>query len=451
MIALLMTGCADKGPTTSDASSNNTQNTAVPKDNLYFFNKNTSRLDYSGAFLFDDIIKKNIALNIKEIDTLKYGDLYELKLDPVEGISDERLTLGYFYVQKDKIYKIAPIEVNLKKLKSGELPEGSEIVCQDQEIKDSLDIDQPGWHQSLSVKEDIREYHAYNDQVETGYYESFIWEKNKGLISYESGFGAGEEIILKLAGSDEVSDMTLTTSADKAQQEIWQENSEKFINDIKDEAHSKGWGGIAASGAIVNSDSLVFYVMGSALVEEHPVTMLVYISFNNESPKGKLNQIRYFFQFNSDLSREILATDDPGLIGFFNDLYHLPIEVNTNSNVSITSASSAEGKTQQAIWQENSVAYINSAKDDLVSKEWENIVVSYANESADSLRYIITGQTDGIYDNAITMIANIVFDSESPEGKPETVVYISEAERHLVSDKLLAANDKELLNVMYSY
>ncbi|AEM74576.1 hypothetical protein [Caldicellulosiruptor acetigenus] len=164
--------------------------------NPFFFKESISKVEYKGKFLFDDLVEKNVKLNIIKKANLKYGELYELKLEPIEGIPDERLSLGYFYVQKDKIYKIDPTKENLSKLKTREeLPNDSVIVCQDKEIKDSLSENKRGWHRYLRVERDKREYHAYNNQVETGYYETFIWEKNKGLISYRSGYGAERDSI----------------------------------------------------------------------------------------------------------------------------------------------------------------------------------------------------------------------------------------------------------------
>ncbi|EGO62442.1 hypothetical protein [Acetonema longum] len=163
--------------------------------NIFFFNKN-SKLQYKGTFLFDDIIKKDVKLNIKELADLRYGKLYELKIDSIEGVRNERLNLGYFYVQKDKIYRIGPTKENFSKLKtSEELPEGSVIVCQDKEIKDALNRDQAGSHHYLEVNGNRREYHSLNNKVTTGYYESFTWEKGKGLTNYRSGFGAERDSI----------------------------------------------------------------------------------------------------------------------------------------------------------------------------------------------------------------------------------------------------------------
>lgn len=164
--------------------------------NLFFIKDKDSKLNYKGDFLFLDIVIKDVKLNINELANLRYGKLYELKLDSIEGIPDKRLSLGYFYVQKDKIYKIDPTEENLSKLQvSEDLPADSVIVCSDQEIRDTLGKDQKGFHYYLEVNGDKREYHSYNNMVATGYYESFTWEKGKGLIFYQSGFGAERDSI----------------------------------------------------------------------------------------------------------------------------------------------------------------------------------------------------------------------------------------------------------------
>ena len=187
---------ADFTTNKTDAPNNTNITNTETIGNSFFFKNDVSKLNYKGKFLFDDIVEKDVKLNVNEVANLKYGKLYELKLDPIEGIPNERLSLGYFYVQKDKIYKIESTEENLSKLKSsGELPSGSVIVSQDKEIKDTLGKDEPGFHHYLEVNGDKRVYHSYNNQVSTGYYESFTWERGKGLINYRSGYGAERDSI----------------------------------------------------------------------------------------------------------------------------------------------------------------------------------------------------------------------------------------------------------------
>jgi hypothetical protein len=177
-----------------DTKYNNTDKENI--DNAFFFEDNVSELNYSGEFLFSEPVEKDVKLQIIKLAYVKNGVLYELKLDSIDGVPKERLSLGGFYVQKDKIYRIEPTEENLNKLKSHkEIPNDSVIVCQDEEIKDTLGNDEPGWHHYLKVDGDKREYHSYNNSVGTGYYESFIWEKDKGLINYRSGYGAERDSI----------------------------------------------------------------------------------------------------------------------------------------------------------------------------------------------------------------------------------------------------------------
>lgn len=161
--------------------------------NPFFFENNDLLLNYSAKISFDEVIESDIKLYVNEIATFKYGKLYELKIDPVNGIPYDRVCLGCFYVQEDKIYKI---EGNLNKLGSNdEILNDSEIVCQNKRMEDALNKDEPGWHHYIEVSGDKIEYHAYDNQISTGYYESYVWEKGQGLIYYKSGYGAESESI----------------------------------------------------------------------------------------------------------------------------------------------------------------------------------------------------------------------------------------------------------------
>lgn len=167
-----------------------------PVSNPFFFTEEAQEPVYKGKFLFNDMFEKDVKLQISNVGNMKYGILYELKLEPVEEVPAERLSLGYFYVQDDRIYEIEPSPENLELLKAGEgIPENSMIVCQDTAIKDSLGEDETGWHHYLTVNGNRREYHAYNNQVSTGYFETMIWERDKGLVYYRSGYGAERELV----------------------------------------------------------------------------------------------------------------------------------------------------------------------------------------------------------------------------------------------------------------
>ena len=169
---------------------------SIDISNSFFFKNDISLVEYDGTVSFDKTTETTVNLNINELNHFIDGKLYELKLEPIEGIPEDRLNLGYFYVQKDKIYKIDATQENLNQLKASELlPEESVIVCQEQEMKDSLGQEETGWHHYIEINGDKRIYHSYNNQVSTGYYESFTWEKGSGFINYSSGYGAGRDSI----------------------------------------------------------------------------------------------------------------------------------------------------------------------------------------------------------------------------------------------------------------
>lgn len=178
----------DSGKTSSKSTLNN----------VFFFKNNITQVSYTVTYAFEDNmpVDDNIKLYVNEVANLKQGRLYELKIDNIQDVPRERLILGYFYVQKDKIYKMELTEESLKNLKSNNvIPKESIVVCQEKALKDNLKKDKSGWHHYIDVDGDKRIYHAYNDLTTTGYYESFTWEKGRGLISYYSGFGAESDSI----------------------------------------------------------------------------------------------------------------------------------------------------------------------------------------------------------------------------------------------------------------
>lgn len=196
LVFIFNTGCTKKLESKYALTDEESVNTNDTTNNMFFFEKNVLHEDYKGKFLFFDDIEKNVELKINEVATLQDGSLYELIIDDIDDVPEERLNLGYFYIMDDKIFRMEATEENLSRLKTDEdLPSDSVIVCQDKELIDSLSEEEKGWHQFITVDGDKREYHSYNNLVETGYYETFIWEKGKGLVYYRSGFGAERDYI----------------------------------------------------------------------------------------------------------------------------------------------------------------------------------------------------------------------------------------------------------------
>jgi hypothetical protein len=146
------------------------------------------------------LLEKDVYIKVQEIGCLEEGKVYKLEIEKIQGVSEKRLILGMFYVQNDKIYKIDYTQENEDiVLKENKFPITGVSVCQNEEIQDNLKQEQKGFHQYLQVQEDERKYCSYNNQIESGYFETYIWKKNVGLKYYKSGYGAERDLVeLKL-------------------------------------------------------------------------------------------------------------------------------------------------------------------------------------------------------------------------------------------------------------
>ena len=172
--------------------------------NPFFLENKVNSLTYRGRFLSEDesIIEEDVKIKVERIEQLKSGVIYKFKISPVKGVPEERLFLGMFLVQKDKIYKLQYTGDNAESIRKWEKnPTESNIICQEEEIKDKVKENEKGFHQYLSVQGDLRKYHSYNDKVETGFFETYIWERNIGLKYYKSGYGA-ENNLVELTAKD---------------------------------------------------------------------------------------------------------------------------------------------------------------------------------------------------------------------------------------------------------
>ena len=155
-------------------------------------------------------------MNFIKVAKLKKGILYHLKIEQASDlkIPTKRLSLGYFYVQKNKIIRIwenndyeaqGNVWTLSKKtlnriIKTCEIPKYSTIVWQKKTYKDTLKHDKIDWHQYLkkiqdSPKKRLRYGGYYQYPQHSGYWETFIWEEGTGLIFYQSGYRDGVECI----------------------------------------------------------------------------------------------------------------------------------------------------------------------------------------------------------------------------------------------------------------
>ena len=165
----------------------------------YFFPQGTASHIYMAAFVdfFPQQQEEEVVLCIMEVQVFEGGTLYELKIDSdIEapdthaGYRGDWRDFGLFYVQGDEIYFIRAEEAKSEYQTAEEIINDGTKVCSETGEEDPLDEDERGWHEFILADGDRREYHGYSTLVETGYYEHFFWEKGKGLVQYESGYGA---------------------------------------------------------------------------------------------------------------------------------------------------------------------------------------------------------------------------------------------------------------------
>lgn len=159
--------------------------------NMYFYNEIG---DYTYRAKFAECEEVNEAkISVKEIANFDTGILYKLEIicdKQVQDIYGDMLRLGYFFVQRDYIYKIdGNISVSTQ-TSVDELIQNATLVCQGMALNDRLDENEKGWHEYIVVNGDLIEYHGYSNEGSTNFYENFTWEPEKGLVYYKCGFGA---------------------------------------------------------------------------------------------------------------------------------------------------------------------------------------------------------------------------------------------------------------------
>lgn len=169
------------------------------EEDSYFFTQGATSYVYKASFAdFGPQQKeKEVVLHITEVQVFEEGILYELNIDSdVEapdthaGYRGDWRDFGLFYVQGDEIYFIRAEEAQSEYETVEEILSVGTLVCNEAGKEDALGEDERGWHEFILADGDRREYHGYSTLVETGYYEHFYWEKEKGLVTYESGYGA---------------------------------------------------------------------------------------------------------------------------------------------------------------------------------------------------------------------------------------------------------------------
>lgn len=157
-----------------------------PGSNIHY------RLEYSDVYY----VTRDVYVDFLPVAEFKHGILYEMNTK--ESLPIVRFPL-YLYVEKNKIYRTWITGDELNSLKSEkQLLQNAALICQNDESPDRLTKDEPGEHRSVEREGNRRESHFYNvngNRDTSGYWESFLWEKDKGLMHYRGGFDAEAEMI----------------------------------------------------------------------------------------------------------------------------------------------------------------------------------------------------------------------------------------------------------------
>ena len=190
--------------------------------NSYWNMQGSGKVKFDARTRFDkwgDVpaLEYKTKMNFIKVAKLKKGVLYHLKIEQPSKckIPLKRLSLGYFYVQKNKIIRIwenndyqaqGNVWTLSKKtlnriIKTSEIPKYSATIWQKKTYKDTLKDDKLDWHQYLkkiqdSPKKRLRYGGYYQYPQHSGYWETFIWEEGTGVIFYQSGYREGVDYIM---------------------------------------------------------------------------------------------------------------------------------------------------------------------------------------------------------------------------------------------------------------
>lgn len=211
---------ATKKPKTKKSQENN--EISSKGINSYWNMRGSGKVKFDATTWFNKwgdvpILDYKTEINFLEVAKLKKGVLYHLKIGQASEfkIPTKRLSLGYFYVQKNRIMRIwenndyeaqGNVWTLSKKtlnriIKTSKIPKYSATIWQKKTYKDTLKRDKIDWHQYLkkiqdSPKKRLRYGGYYQYPQHSGYWETFIWEEGTGLIYYQSGYRDGVDYIM---------------------------------------------------------------------------------------------------------------------------------------------------------------------------------------------------------------------------------------------------------------
>ena len=184
--------------------------------NPYFYDRENTELNAVLTYYDDDsIVNREGSLTMHPVKKYEDGEVYKLSVADERNIrdflDDDRLNI-YFYVMDDKIYRLWSYvcqdekvirfynddELFVKYLDTDEkLINNGELVCCTENMDDEL-TEETGEIDVVMTRQNDRVIYSRTELREDGslhYYESFVWEKGKGLVECMSGFGEMSDIL----------------------------------------------------------------------------------------------------------------------------------------------------------------------------------------------------------------------------------------------------------------
>lgn len=189
-----------------------------PAENIYFpipqdvYEKNYNGT-YQAVFKTDKEQTCEVTLDCSPFSENAYNLSIEV---PEYDVPPEYLDLGQFYISPSAIYGLGTLRLGVldeneleQLLFKGKIPKLLSPVCQAVELPDR-NSDEDGVHSFCRVRGDEVIYYCYDNSVQNGRYQMYVWKKRAGLVAYRMGFGSAGDTV-RIWKEDTLSDESVLT------------------------------------------------------------------------------------------------------------------------------------------------------------------------------------------------------------------------------------------------
>ena len=157
-------------------------------NNPYFFKDIEKEYIYSVKLFFSEDIKE-VPVKVAYIKSFESGDVYSLSIQHEDCTERyyydvlDRFDIGTFYVTNDSIYLLLQCE---------DIPDEETFISEGMLVCSETDMDEnnDGLRQKIENNGDNCCFSYDNTLIESGFYSTYKWTKEKGLTYFRSGYGA---------------------------------------------------------------------------------------------------------------------------------------------------------------------------------------------------------------------------------------------------------------------